>query len=228
MFLFFLPLVYASMYDHETMLETVTLESEVDQARVYQEYVAQVSSDILSYGWDYKRNLTVDEMFQMSLPMMRGMGLSMLSLNDANDELVETVELCGELYDNSTVKLLRVKDYFSAVEMEADFQLDLEQKQNTMEEDLRFIDELCINVLDGVKNLYAMSFTYSEHSQIFLTRAKMILEEYSFSEETARALSEPAKINYTEALYNYSLMQNLTNMIYTIHHNLTSEENEYI
>ena len=73
-----------------------------------------------------------------------------------------------------------------------------------------------------------MSFTYSEHSQIFLTRAKMILEEYSFSEEAARALSEPAKINYTEALYNYSLMQNLTNMIYTIHHNLTSEENEYI
>ena len=32
MFLFFLPIVYASMYDHETMLETVTLESEVDQA----------------------------------------------------------------------------------------------------------------------------------------------------------------------------------------------------
>ena len=104
----------------------------------------QVSSDILSYGWDYKRNVTADEMFKMSLPMMRGMGLSMLSLNDANDELVETVELCGELYDNSTGKLLYVKDYFSAVEMEADFQLDLEQKQNTMEEDLRASLTSCV------------------------------------------------------------------------------------
>lgn len=211
------------MYDHETMLETVTLESEVNQARVYQEYVELVSSDILSHGWDYKRNLTVDEMFQLSLPMLRGMGLSMLSLNDANEELIETVESCGELYDNSTDKLLRVKDYFSAVEMEPDFQLDVEQKQGIMEEDLRFIDELCINVLDGVRNLYAMSLTYSEQSQMFLTRAKMILEEYSFSDEAARALSKPAKVNYTEALYNFSTMQNLTNMIYTIHHNIRRE-----
>lgn len=228
MFLLFLPLVYASMYDHEVMLQTATLESEVAHVRYLNEHANEISKDIFKHGWDYKSNVTADEMFRMTLPIMKGMGLSLLSLNNYQEEIFEIVDSCEETLFNSSYKIDQLNAYFSNIDMEDDFELDLEQKKRLMMEDIHFIAEICDSTLDTVRDLHAMSASYVESSYTLLNRAKRILEQYKIKEKVNRDLSRPSDVNYTEASANFSLMQNLTNMMYTIHVNLTSEVKESI
>jgi hypothetical protein len=228
MIILFLPLVYASMYDHEVMLETATLESEVSHARQLNEHVSEFSKDILKHDWDYKSSVSMDEMFRMTLPAMKGMGLSIISLYDYRDTLVESIESCEELVLSSTYKMDTIDNYFSSVEIDTDFKVDLNQKKQIMTEDLKFIAEICDSTLEDVHKLYAMSASYVESSYILLNRAKRILEEYEINGKINRDFSRPSDVNYTEASANFSLMQNLTNMMYTIHVNLTSEVKESI
>ena len=62
------------MYDHETMLDTATLELEIAQAKEINEYVESIDSDVKSHEWGYKSNVTADEMFIMTVPILKGMG----------------------------------------------------------------------------------------------------------------------------------------------------------
>lgn len=121
-----------------------------------------------------------------------------------------------------------IDNYFSSVEIDTDFKVDLNQKKQIMTEDLKFIAEICDSTLEDVHKLYAMSASYVESSYILLNRAKRILEEYEINGKINRDFSRPSDVNYTEASANFSLMQNLTNMMYTIHVNLTSEVKESI
>ena len=216
------------MYDHEVMLQTATLESEVAHVRYLNEHVNEISQSIMKYGWDYKSNVTADEMFRMSLPIMKGMGLSMLSLHEHQYMILEALDSCEETIFNSSQKLDRLNAYFSFIDTDDDFELDLEQKKQLMIEDIQFIVEICDSTLEDINKLYAMSASYVESSYTLLNRAKMILDQYKIKEKVNRDLSRPPDVNYTEASANFSLMQNLTNMMYTIHVNLTSEVKESI
>ena len=228
MFLLFLPVVYASLYDHETMLEKMTLQTEVTSARAYHEYVDQMNSDILSHGWDYNNVTSAEEMFRITIPILEGMGLTVLKFYNYSDELLETVESCGELYVNGTAKMDSLTGYFSNSQLEPDMRVDVGQNRLHMEEELRFIDELCTSIYDTIKSLYEMLHASNEWNEILLTRAKMILEHFENIEEAARYTPLVNTVNYTEAKHNFTIMQDIANMIYTIHKNLTSEENEYI
>lgn len=228
MILLFLPLVYASMYDHEVMLQSVTLESEVSYVRHLNEHVNEISKGIMKHGWDYKSKVTADEMFRMALPIMKSMGLSLISLHDHQEMLLEAVDSCEETIYNSRHKMVKLETYFSSVDVDTEFKLDLEQKKQIMLEDINFIAEICDSTLDDVRDLYAMSVSYVESSYTLLNRAKRILEAYKMKEKINRDLSRPSDVNYTEASTNFSIMQDLTNMMYSIHVNLTSEVKETI
>ena len=216
------------MYDHETMLDTATLELEIAQAKEINEYVESIDSDVKSHEWGYKSNVTADEMFIMTVPILKGMGLSVMQLYEVRDSLSDSLSQCEENFLNCTTKIENIKQYFLTVKVDDDFQSDLEQKQQLMEEDLTFIAEICDKVMEDVKSLFLMVDTYKEWSHILLTRAQMIFENYKNQDEANRHLSRSGTINFTAAQYNYSLMQNLTSIIHTIHYNLTSEENEYL
>lgn len=225
MFLLFLPIVYA-LYDQETMLET-SLRSEVIQARAYHEYVHRVTDSIVSHRWSTKDISTADEMFRMTLPMLQGMSLSLFELHNQSHRLIDTVESCGELYDYGVERKDQFMSYFSDIAVDVDIQSDVNDSYLQMEEDLRFIDDLCTSAYEVVEQLYEMAHSYADWSEILLTRAMETLEDYR-NKEDALHVSNPKRVNYTEAKMNYSSMQELANVIHTIHTNLTLKEKDSI
>ena len=227
MFFLFIPLAYASLYDQEAMLD-MTLQPEVIQARAYYEYVQHLGDDITSYKWDTKDIVAKDEMFRLTLPILQSMSLSLFALHNQSHRLIDTVESCGELYDYGVEKKDRFLSYFSNITVDREIRSDINDKQLQMEEDLRFIDDLCTNTYELVEQLYEMAHAYAEWSQILLTRAMEILEEYMNEEKASHHINIPYLVNYTEASSNFSTMQELANMIHTIHVNLTSKEKDSI
>lgn len=226
MFLFFLPVVYA-VYTDELMLEKATLQTYVTRAKATSQYVDSLYSDIMNHTWDFKSTLTMDEMFQLSLPMMKGMEQAAMLTYVSQDSLMKSLDVCEEIWKNSTEHMMFIEEYFSGT-FEEEFMEDVKQKQNIMIQDLGVIQELCIHVEDAVKKLIHMVLEYREVSHLFLTRAQHVLLMYRSQSKRDNYLSTPSSVNYTEALYNFSLMQNSTNLIYSYALNLTSEENEYL
>ena len=224
MFLLFLPLVYASMYDHELMLESASLQSEVIEARALNEYTELLQKEILTYSWDYKTNVSADEMFKMTIPILKGMAMSVLDIYESKENIEDTMGSCDELIVNSTDKFTSIQNYFVSPKVDMDFQDDINQKLQLMETEIQFIVELCDNIVDIVKSLLNMAVMYNDWSQIILTRAQMILEKYKDRHQMEQHLNKESTLNYTEAVHNFSLMENLTSAIHTLHHNLTNTE----
>jgi len=212
------------MYDHETMLESASLQSEVIEARALNEYTELLQKEILSHSWDYKTNVTADEMFKMTIPILKGMAMSVLDLYESKENIEDTMGSCDELIVNSTDKFISIQDYFISANVDMDFQDDINQKLQLMETEVQFIVELCDHIVDIIKSLLNMAVMYSDWSQIILTRAQMILEKYKDRHQMEQHLNKESTLNYTEAAYNFSLMENLTSAIHTLHHNLTNTE----
>ena len=225
MFLFFLPVVYAS-YAHESMLEKATLHPFVVRTKATVQYVDSIYSDIMNHTWEYKTDMDMHEMFRMALPMMKGMEHATMLTYVSQDTLLESLDVCDEIWKNSTEHVMFVEEYFSGT-FEEDFMEDLKQKKDIMMEDLSTIQEHCIHIHEYVEKLRHMVLEYKEISHVFLTRAKHVLLMYRSQTKRDEYLSTASPVNYTEALHNFSLMQNSTAFIHA-YANLTSDEKETI